>query len=98
VSQFQTITLKHRENSFSQRRNFGIICKNFRCVMCGRRGAVLNMPSVEHESKSFRAFPIERPVSVGGVRLSQESCNAQGERCAAVYADRRQVWSQFWPC
>ena len=75
-----------------------LIRKNFRCVMCGRRGAVLNMPGVEHESKSFRSFPVERPVSVGGVRLNQESCNAQGERCAAVYADRRQVWSQFWPC
>jgi hypothetical protein len=28
-----------------------------------------------------------------GVRLSQGSCNAQGER----YADRREVWERFWP-
>jgi hypothetical protein len=75
-----------------------LIRKNFRCVMYGRRGAVLNMPGVEDESKSFHVFPVERPVSVGGVRLNQESRNAQGERCAAVSADRRQVWSQFWPC
>jgi hypothetical protein len=69
-----------------------LIRQNFRCVMCGQRGAVLNMPSVEHESKSFRAFPIERSVSVGGVRLNQESCNAQSERCyarAINYALRR---------
>jgi hypothetical protein len=43
-----------------------LIRQNFGCVMCGRRGAVLNMPGIEHESKSFRAFPIERPVSIGG--------------------------------
>jgi hypothetical protein len=75
-----------------------MIRKNFRCVMCGRRGAVPNMPGVERESKSFRPFPVERPVSIGGVGLNQESCNARGERCAVVYADTRDVWSPFWPC
>jgi hypothetical protein len=75
-----------------------LIRQNFRCAMCGRRGAVLNMPGIEHESKSSRAFPAERPVSVGGVRLNQESCNAQGERCATIYASRKDVWASFWPC
>jgi hypothetical protein len=75
-----------------------LIRKNFRCVMCGRRGAVLNMPGFEHETKGFRPFPVERAVSFGGVRLNPESCNAQGERCASVYASRREVWAPFWPC
>ena len=46
-------------------------------------GRGVEMPGVEHETETFRPFPVERPVSIGGVRLTPVSCNAGDEHCAA---------------
>jgi hypothetical protein len=50
-----------------------LIRKNFRCVMCGKRGATLRMANVEHDSKSYDHLPVERPVGIGGERRTGES-------------------------
>jgi hypothetical protein len=75
-----------------------LIRKNFRCVMCARKGALFTHSGVEHDSKTYAPFPVEHQVGIGGERLASESCIAREERCAAIYESKRPIWSKFWQC
>jgi hypothetical protein len=74
-----------------------MICRNFRCVMCSRKGALFKHAGVEHDARTYAAFPADRQVGIGGARLSGESCNAQEHRCAALYESKRYIWGRYWP-
>jgi hypothetical protein len=66
--------------------------------MCERKGAGFIQPSMDHDGKTYAAFPADRQVNIGGRRLKPESCNDRDVRCAAIYESKRPIRSRFWPC
>lgn len=74
-----------------------LIRRRFWCIMCERRGCLVQNPGPEHETLLAAPFPAVQ-VRVGGIRRIPESCNDQGVRCAAYYESRRPIWSRYWPC
>jgi hypothetical protein len=74
-----------------------LICKNFRCVMCDRKGALLCRAGEQHDVRTYDEFPMHRQINIGGARLIPEYWTAHRDRCAAIYESKRELWERFWP-